>query len=53
MRQERAKIHLRAFTISKILQGYTPDPPWWEGVAPPAPTSSTASQNAPAPQTQI
>jgi hypothetical protein len=27
MRQERAKIHLRAFTISKIFRGLYPGPP--------------------------
>jgi hypothetical protein len=34
MHQERAKIHLRAFTISKIFRGYTPRPPWREGATP-------------------
>jgi hypothetical protein len=53
MRQERAKIHLRAFTISKIFRGLYPRTPVAGEVAPPAPTPSTASQSAPAPQTQI
>jgi hypothetical protein len=43
MHQGRAKIHLRAFTISKSFRGSTPGHPWREGRPPPALTPSTAS----------
>jgi hypothetical protein len=34
MHQERVKIRLRAFTISKIFRGFTPGPPWREDATP-------------------